>query len=382
MSDLLEAARALGPRIRELAQVAEEQRRLPSELADAFGRIGLWRACVPVAIGGLEVPLHTQLAVFEELARADGAAGWCAMIGGTGSITYASLDPAVARDLTLAKPDACTSGVFAPMGRAAEEGDGYRVSGRWPFGSGVDHSERMSMGVTVWGSDGPKLRDSGAPEVRWVLLERDEFEIVDTWNVSGLRGTGSHDVVADNVLVPRERFTILGRNRHEGPLYAFPFFGLLAVAVGSVCLGIARSAIDELTDLAAVKTATGQRRRLAERAHVQMQVAEAEAELRAARAFFYGAVDDAWRHAETGAEPTLEQRAALRLAATNAARSGARVVDRMYDAGGGTSVYATSRLQKDFRDIHTATQHAVVGQPTYELAGRVLLGVETDVSSL
>ena len=379
---LLDAAAALGPRIRELAPEAEEQRRLPAELAEEFGRIGLWRGCVPSSVGGLEIALQTQLAAFEELARADGAAGWCAMIGATGGITYASLDPAVAAQLVAAKPDACTSGVFAPLGRAVPDGDAFRVSGRWPFGSGVQHSERMSLGVVLWDESGPKLRDSGAPEVRWVLLERGEFEIVDTWTVSGLRGTGSHDVTAGDVPVPPERFTVLGRSRHPGPLFAFPFFGLLAVAVASVGLGIARSAIDELMSLATVKTGTGQRRRLAERANVQMQVAEATSELRAARAFFYGAIDDAWRRAEEGAEPTLEQRAVLRLASTHAMRSAARVVDRMYEAGGGTSVYATSRLQRDFRDIHTATQHAVVAQPTLELAGRVLLGVETDVSQL
>jgi alkylation response protein AidB-like acyl-CoA dehydrogenase len=304
------------------------------------------------------------------------------MIGATGSITYASLDDAVARELIAAAPDACTSGVFAPIGKAVEDGDGYRVTGRWPFGSGVMNSERMSMGLTLWDGDGPKVRDSGAPEVRWVLLEKDEYQVVDTWTVSGLRGTGSHDVAADHVFVPRERFTVLGRSRHHGALFSFPFFGLLAVAVASVGLGIARSSIDELTALAAVKTATGQRRRLAERANIQMQVAEAESDLRAARAFFYGAIDDAWKHAEEGAEPTLEQRAVLRLASTHAMRAAARVVDRMYEAGGGTSVYATSRLQRDFRDIHTATQHAVVAQPTLELAGRVLLGVETDVSQL
>jgi alkylation response protein AidB-like acyl-CoA dehydrogenase len=152
--------------------------------------------------------------------------------------------------------------------------------------------------------------------------------------------------------------------------------------VASVGLGIARSSVDELSSLAAVKTATGQRRRLAERPYVQMQVAEAEADLRAARAFYYDAIAEAWRRAESGAEPTLEQRATLRLAATHAMRSAARVVDRMYEAGGGTSNYATSRLQRDFRDIHAATQHAVVAQPTMELAGRVLLGVETEVSQL
>src|SRR5581483_4694343 len=211
---LLESVAALGPRIRELAPAAEQERRLPQELADELARLGLWRACAPASVGGLEIPLRTQLQVFEELARADGAAGWCAMIGATGSIHYASLEPGVASDLIAAEPDACTSGVFAPLGRAVEESGGFRVTGRWPFGSGVMHSRRMSLGVVLWGADGAKLRESGAPEVRWVLLERGEFDVLDTWTVSGLRGTGSHDVTADDVLVPRERLTVLGRSQH------------------------------------------------------------------------------------------------------------------------------------------------------------------------
>jgi alkylation response protein AidB-like acyl-CoA dehydrogenase len=149
-----------------------------------------------------------------------------------------------------------------------------------------------------------------------------------------------------------------------------------------VCLGIAHSAIDELVELAATKTATGQRRRLAERAHVQEQVALAEAELRSARSLFYATVDEAWQRAVAGEEHSLKDRALMRIAATNAARASARAVDRMYNAGGGTSIYAASRLQRDFRDIHAATQHVVVSQPTLELAGKVLLGVETDVMML
>lgn len=380
--NLLDAVRELQPRVRELAPEAESGRRLPVELADAFGGIGLWRACAPSSVGGLELPLADQLVVFEEVARADGSVGWCAMIGATSSIIYAYLEPEVARSLISAAPAACTGGVFAPSGRAVQTDGGLRVSGRWAFGSGVQHSSRMGLGVVVMDGDVPRTLDSGAPDIRAVIV--DDFEVIDTWTVSGLKGTGSHDVAVDDVFVPSEHVyrLVAGRSHQPGPLYTFPIFGLLGLGVASVCLGVARSAMDELIALAGGKTPTGSRRRLADRGHIQMEVASAEAELRSARAFMYQTVEEAWNRANAGDEASLEDRAMLRLAATNAARTSARVVDRMYEAGGGTSVYATSRLQRDFRDVHAATQHMVVASPTLELAGRVLLGVETDVSQL
>lgn len=383
-AELLDAVRGLGSRVRELAPAIEAERRLEPGLAQDFGRLGLWRVCVPRSVGGLELPLADQLEIFEELARADGSVGWCAMIGATGGLAYAFLEPHEARSIVDSDPDGCTGGVFAPQGRVTEVDGGVRVRGRWAFASGVMNSARMGLGVMVMDGDAPRVLEGGMPDMRAVLVDSGHYEVVDTWMVSGLRGTGSHDVVIEELFVPAARtYAFLGaRAKHDGPLYRFPFFGLLGVCVAGVCLGVARSAIDELVALASTKTATGQRRRLAERSHVQMQVAEAEAELRAARAFFYDAVSEGWRQACAGEQPSLEDRAVLRLAATHAARASARVVDRMYDAGGGTSIYATSRLQRDFRDIHAATQHIVISQPTWEQAGRVLLGVETDVTML
>jgi alkylation response protein AidB-like acyl-CoA dehydrogenase len=170
--------------------------------------------------------------------------------------------------------------------------------------------------------------------------------------------------------------------RATGALYRFPVFGLLALGVSAVALGIAARARDELVALAAAKTPTGTRRRLAERAAVQSQVAEADAVLGAARAFVREAVAEAWETARAGGELTLPLRARLRLAATHATIGAARVVDRMYEAGGATAIYATSPLQRCFRDVHVATQHVMVAPPTLELVGRILLGVDADTTLL
>jgi alkylation response protein AidB-like acyl-CoA dehydrogenase len=172
------------------------------------------------------------------------------------------------------------------------------------------------------------------------------------------------------------------RPRRGGTLYAFPVFGLLALGGASVAIGIARRAIEELVAMAATKTATLQRRRLAERPVVQAKVAEAEALLGSARAFLKDAIARAWDAAERGGAIPQGDRARLRLAASHATATCARAVDLMYTAGGGTSIYATSPLQRCLRDAHAVTQHVMVAEPTYELVGRVLLGVDADTAQL
>ncbi len=374
--DLLEAARNLRPRVRELASETESGRRLPLELAEAFREMGMWLACVPNTVEGPESPnLTALLEAIKILSAADGSAGWCAMIGATSGLVLGYLDQAMAKEIVESDARFCIGGVFAPSGKAEPVDGGWTVSGRWAFASGVHHTTWLSLGVLV-GSD--------SPEPRGVLVPTSDVEILDTWYVSGLRGTGSNDVVAKEIFVPEERtFRLIGGEaRAEGTLYRFPLFGLLALGVASVALGIAQGAIDELMALATDKTPSGSRRRLADRAHAQMEVATATAELGAATAFVVHEVGVQYGDAAEGEDPGVHDRTLLRLAATHATRTAARVVDRMYDLGGGSSIYAENRLQRQFRDVHAATQHMVVAPATYELLGRILLGVDTDVSQL
>ena len=186
------------------------------------------------------------------------------------------------------------------------------------------------------------------------------------------------------MFVPRARSAAIATEPpvKTGPLYRFPVFGLLALGIAAVTLGVARGAIEDILALAGAKTPTGSRRKLAERPLVQLQLAQGEAELGAARAYVFESVARCWRAAELGEDLTDDQRARLRMAATHATLASARVVDAMYGAGGGTSIYRSSPLQRRFRDVHAATQHVMVGLPTLELAGRVLLGIETDTSVL
>lgn len=371
---VLDQVEALGPRIAARAAEIEAARRLPADLAGELAAAGLFRMAVPRALGGLEVPPATLLAAIEGIAAADASVGWCVMIGTTSGIVSAYLPQAEAR-VIYGDPLGITGGVFAPMGKAEVEGDGYRLSGRWSWASGSVNCQWLMAGAMV-------ARD-GKPEARMFLLPAAQVQLHDTWHVAGLSGTGSGDMSIDNRFVPATRSVSLMTDRPwaTGPLYAFPVFGLLALGISAVMLGNARAALADFAVLARAKTPQGSRRSLAERAQVQADYAKAEAALSAARALLEQTVATAWEQAQKGGLDTAI-RARLRLAATHAARTSADVVRTMYDLGGGSSVFLASPLQRRFRDGHVGTQHAMVAPATYELAGRVLLGLETDTAQL
>lgn len=380
----LETVGVLVPRVRELAEEIERGRRLPPELVRGFADAGVFRMLVPRAFGGGEVDAATMLRTIETIAAADGSAGWCAMIGATSGMLSAYLPEAIGRAVYGAGPDVVTGGVFAPRGRAVATPEGFRVTGRWAFASGCEHCTWLMGGCVVLDDGKPRLLPRGLPDSRLMLFPASDATIIDTWTVAGLRGTGSHDIAVQDLLVPEDHAVslITDRPQHTGALYGFPVFGLLALGIAAVATGLARRAIDELVALAGGKRPQGSQKTLGERTMVQTQVAEAEALLRSARAYLFDTVDEAWAAAEAEGEIAVDLRTHLRLAATNAARSSAKAVDLMYDAGGGSSIYATSALQRCFRDVHVATQHVMVAPATYELTGRVLLGLPTATDML
>lgn len=379
---ILERARRVAAEIAPWAHEIEAGRRLPRAVVDALVQAGVFKLLVPRAYGGAETSLATLVAVLDEIARADGSAGWCAMIGASSGLMAGFLSDDVARTV-YGPDDAITCGVVAPTGKAAPVAGGFRVSGRWAFGSGCQHST-WCMGGTLM--DGEVL-PGGAPDVRSMLFHVSEIRILDTWDTSGLRGTGSHDFVAEDVFVPAERSFSLLSGRHALPAYRSAFFGGLAAGVAAVTLGIARAAIDAFVALARDKRPMGTRQTLAHRELAQLAVARAEARVRAARSFLLETVEAASAGAagapgEPAVDATVEQRALLRLAACHAASEAAAAVDLMYEAGGASSFHATSPLQRCFRDVHTATQHAMVNPTTAARVGRVLLGLESDTSTL
>lgn len=379
----LDAARRLAPHAAALSERIEGERALPGELVGELVDAGLLQLCLPRSLGGPEAPPAEMVLAVEELARADAATAWCAMVASTSSLLAAYL-PQLEAELIYSGGRTVTAGVFAPRGRAERRDGAFVVSGRWSFVSGVQHCDWVLGGCVVYDGEQPDLLASGAPNVRLMLMPADGIEVIDTWSVSGLRGTGSHDMTAVAQIVPAARGISLftDRPQHPGALYCFPLFGLLATGIAAVALGIARGAIDDLCELAGAKTPASGRKTLAERATVQAEVAHAEAALRAARGLVLAEADAAWGAAQGGGEISERHRTGLRLAASHATGVAAEVVTTMYHAGGGSSIYDSSLLQRRLRDVHVATQHMMVAPATWELTGRLLLGLPTDTLQL
>lgn len=357
------------------ARVAETEaaRQVPQDLAERIAATGLYRLCVPRELGGPGGSPADYARAVERLARADASVGWCVFIGVTSAMTVAALPEGPAM---LAEPGALAAGVYAPTGTAKREAGGFRVNGRWQWGSGSPNARWISGGAMLASDDG------SAPQQLLVVFHRDEIEILDTWYVSGLRGSGSNDFKAVDVFVPENRVLPVFGPRPDLPVFRFPTFGLLAMGIGATAMGLARTAIDEAIAVAAAKTPQGNKRSLAQKPRTHLEVARAEATLRSARLFFYQAIDDAWAAANGPGQPTVDQRRDLRLAITYAVEASVRVVDAMYTLCGGSSVYAHSPLQRCFRDVHMATQHMMVNDAVYELTGRLFLGLETSVAQL
>ncbi|MEM8923560.1 MAG: acyl-CoA dehydrogenase family protein [Actinomycetota bacterium] len=383
MTSVLEAVRSIGPELAKHSPAIEANRTLPDDVVDLVRPTGAFRMYVPTELDGPQVPAWESLQVIEELAYHDGATGWCAMIGSTTSLLSNYLpDPHAAEIFTA--PEGIGGGFAMPNGRAVATDGGLRVTGTWQWGSGTRHCSWIGGGARLVDADGaPAPREDGlaAP---FVFFPADDVEFIDNWDVSGLSGTGSGDYRVDDVFVPEGRWVQVGIDppRRGNDLARFSFFGLLACGVASTAMGIGRRAVDELIDLAGAKKPQGSRKLLRDRSEIQTEVAKAEAMLRSAWAFMEQSVSSAWETAVAGDTPTVEQRRSIRLSATHATHTAAEATRAMYTAGGGAAVYRTSPLQRCFRDVSVATQHAMVAPVQYQVPGRLRLGVETDTRTL
>ncbi len=382
-STMLDAVRTLGPELAARAPETEAARGIPLDLVERIRDTGAFRMYVPEVLGGPAVPAWESLRVIEELAYHDGAAGWCSMIGSTTSLTSTTLADPFATEI-FGDPTTIGGGFAMPEGRATMVDGGLRVSGRWAWGSGTRHCTWIAGGCLIVDEDGQPTRRADGLRAPFVFFPADEVEFIDNWHVSGLSGTGSGDYRVTDVFVPEGRWVEMGRMApiRPGPLSQFSFFGLLACGVAACAVGIARRSLDELVELAGSKRPQGSARALAERSQVQADVAIAEAKLASAWAWMREIVEATWARAEAGDAPTDDEKRRLRLAATHATQAASEVAESMYRTGGGAAVYRDNTLQKTFRDVFVATQHAMVAPRTFETLGRMPLGLDTNMATL
>ncbi len=372
MGDVVDAALSVQDLVRERAASCERERHLSAEVVDALVDAGLMRMCVPREYGGPEATPMQLVEAIEAVAEADGATGWCVMIASTTSSMSCFMEPDVARAI-FGDPGVVTGGAFAPGGRAVTVEGGHRVSGRWSWGSGTDHAHWILGGAIL---------DTGDFEL--VFAPAEHVELHDTWYSSGLRATASGDFEMTDVFVPHGYSVppLKARPQVDSALAHFPNFTLLAVAVSSAMLGIARRAVDEAVALAQGKTQSYSSKSLARSATAQIEISKAEATLSAARAFLLDEVARAWDAAVAGHRVTTEARARIRLAAVHVAESAVKATDMAYTMAGGPAVFETRPLQRCLRDIHTASQHLQVSPRLHETLGRMLLGQSADTSML
>jgi alkylation response protein AidB-like acyl-CoA dehydrogenase len=380
----LDAARELAPRIRSAADEIEAKRELPRELFEALADAGLFHLAIPRSLGGLEIDPPTYIQVIEALGQADASTAWAVNQGAIYATYSARMPRETARAIFIDPPRAVVANTPAPTATAVMVPGGYRVTGRQGFSTGCRHATWVAAHAQVVVDGEPRRLPDGNPDVRYLFVPVAEAELLDTWHVRGMRGTGTHHFAVNDVFVPAWR-TVLSVTPpllESGPLYKIPRTLLFASGDAAAALGTARACLDTFLELAGAKTPRAMAAPLREQSMIQNMVGHAEADLRSGRALLRETVRDVWASTTANGEITLDERAGLRLATTHAIRLAVQVVDAVYNAAGATAIYESHLLQRHFQDIHVISQHLQGRLAHYELVGQHWLGLKVDDSRM
>jgi indole-3-acetate monooxygenase len=382
---VVRAAAALRPALRRHREEIEREQRLPPALVEELHAAGLYRMTIPRALGGLEADPLTYLRAVEVLAEGAGSVGWNLANNGIGQLVTLGLPEEGVEEIHGGGVPAIIAGTAVQGGgQAVPVSGGYRVSGRWQFGSGCQESAWMLASFQVVDDGRPRRRPDGSPLYWRGVFQRAEAEIVPgSWDVAGLRGTGSFDWTVEDVFLP-ERRTVAHAyapldnewQRWPGITYALPVTCWVGPHHSAVITGIARAGINALIELAGGKTPRGRTGLLCDNPQVQDAVGRADAILNAGRAYRTAMITELWNTIAAGRETTLEQRARCRLASTYAGDSAREAMDLVYRHGGSTSFKRDSRLAECWRDLHVVGQTVTIAPEWYPIGGRVYLGID------
>jgi len=379
-ADYLQRVRDLGPAIDAVVDRIDEDRDLPSELFASLRAQGLFRLVQPEAYGGVELDPPSLVQVIEEVARHDASVAWCVGQTNICAMTAAYLDPAVTRDIF--GPD---TGILAwgpGPGRADVVPGGYRVSGSFDFASGSRLASWLGAHVPVFEPDGARrLGSNGKPITYTMFFPKSQAQVRDTWQVMGLRGTGSDSYTLDNLFVTDAYALARDPSRKPnvgGSLYVFTPSTLYASSFAGIALGIARAVMDAFVREMGGTTPRGASRTRGESHVIQAHVGTNEARLRAARAFLLGSVSEIWASVQQTGVLTQDQLVTIRMASTWAIQSAREVVATLYGAAGAVALLNSRPFERRFRDMHSVTQQ-IQGHPAhFETVGQILLGREPD----
>jgi alkylation response protein AidB-like acyl-CoA dehydrogenase len=360
-----------------LAELAErreefrEQRYVSPDFVARLKHLGIYRSATPQRFGGETMPPTRFLDLIERISAVDGSTGWVASFGSQ-LVYLGSLPLETQAELYADGPDVVFAGALFPVHHATPTDRGFLVNGRWKFASGCMAADIVCVGIQ--GDD----TTSGKP--RGALVRPERLEIVQDWDVIGMQGTGSFDLVAENVEVDREwTFIRGGEPVIDEPLYRYPAITYAAQVLSVVSAGVARAALDFAEEVGSGRASITGAPKLADRAYYRAGIAEAEATLRSARAYFYEVTEEAWQALVGGGEVSDEQNAHLRLSAAHLARTAAQVVHQVVSLSGTAAIRRDHPLPALLNDALVPQEHAFLGPAIYDAAGAVLMGREPTV---
>lgn len=371
-ASVLASIDSIGPQLRAAAESNERSRSLQPEIVAAMSSLDLFRLYVPRCYDGPEVDPPDVIEALAAIASHDGAAGWCAMIASTTASMGNRMVPSTARAV-FGPRASITGGAFAPNGTTVPVDGGYRLTGRWSWGSGTDHCTHITAGAMV-----------GDGELRMMTMPAGEVELIDTWDSMGLKGTASGDFAVHDVFVPEEYTMpiLTARPTNDSPLARMPLFSLLGSGVAATLIGIAERAVQEFALMAQQRVPAQSRKRVAEWSTSQAELGRATAAVRAAKAYLLDEVGSAWQTVRAGGRVEHTTRASIRLACSHAASEACRAVDLAFVAGGGGAVFSSSAIQRCYRDVHTGAAHLMVAPRMFEVWGRIAMGIDVDLTMM
>jgi alkylation response protein AidB-like acyl-CoA dehydrogenase len=377
----LQAAREIAPMVRELAPKSEELDTLAPEVVQAFRDANLFEALLPRDLGGRELDPLTLIELTEIIAAADGSAGWTLAFGFGGTGMLAWFDRDVAREMIGDDHDLAVTCSAIPTGTARPNGKGgYTVTGQWPFNSGCKHSKWLGGGVIILDKDGqPQMHPERGPDWRFCFFRNEPGRVLDTWHAMGMRATGSHDITLTEVDIPEEHFIVPFWEPAVGDTAwsRVSFMSGAIMYMSGVPLGIARNVLDEFVEMAPNKRRKGpESPSLAEDAYVQTELAKAEATFEAGRLFHREASAALWATANRGEDPSLDERALLRLAGRHTLEASVEAVDGVFELSGAHSLFTGNPMERAMRDLHSLTQHIYHSTEVWAQYSRNTFGIE------
>jgi indole-3-acetate monooxygenase len=380
-SATLSRVRDLTASIAALGAEIEAARRVPESLLGTLAEAGCFRMLVPAAYGGSELCVSQALEIIEEVSSADASVGWNVMIAGSNLVVAALFGKKTFDHIYSAGPDVVIGGSHAPKGKARSVDGGYTVNGQWPFASGCEHCSWLVCQCAVVADVSPNEASAGRPAMRLALLPAGEVEVIDTWRVMGLSGTGSHDIRVRAKFCPIERTCSLfdARPSIDGVVFRVPPIAQLGLFIAAVALGIARGSLNDLAVIArGGKRSAYSGAPISRSAVLQTMIGQADATLRAARSLLYSTSDAAWRMAAAGDEFSPLDRARIRATSSRVVELSSDVVTACFRGAGSAALYLESPLQRRLRDMCVLTQHTGVGSDFFTAVGALLMGEPTD----